>query len=145
MVVHDLGDDREAEARAGAFGGDEGIKNPFAVRFGDARSCIFHDYFDAANVFRGAWRNCDMKNSGAAGHGFVGVECQVDENLLAKSFIEQEFWDSGGVVALYGDPCLGVLVVNRLQRPIHHGRHILRAALQRLRSGEVEKTGQKSA
>src|SRR5580692_1863685 len=90
MVLHDFGDDREAEAGAVGFAGaDKGIERGRADRRWNAAALVDDADFESVLVILNVDR--DAAIAVAVGNGFAGVQHEVEKRAFEFFGIEYAF------------------------------------------------------
>ena len=140
VVVDDLGDDREAEAYAFFFRGEEWIEDLFAGLGRDAGAGVFDDDCDSGPHVLRFGRDGNVEPA-AAFHGLIGVGDEVDEDLLAELGVNLNIRCCWGVVTLDGNLRVWMLMLDRLENVIDDGRQLYGAQFESRGTREIEESG----
>ena len=140
VVVNNFGDDRETEAYAFFFRGEEWIEDLFA-RFGrDAGTRVFDDDGDAGPHVLRFGRDGDAEIA-AAIHGIGGIGDEIHKDLFAELGVDLDIRCRWSVVTLHRHLRIWMLMLDRFENVIDDCRQLHGTELEARGTREIEESG----
>src|ERR1035441_9574118 len=132
VLVHDLGDNRQAQPHSRRFGGEKGIENVLYLRRADAHSAVDH-----RDLRRAPFGSRLHRDRAPVGRGLRRVEHQIVEHPLHQLRIESKGRNLRRVIAVDGDPRR--LPLGFRDRPVQQVCQVRRLHAQLQRARELQK------